>query len=216
MSAEIDVEWMIQKGYYIESHLKSEGIGFEAFDIINKSDKKAGNKIRKKIISRFMRHLRSDFLESYNGVDIINIKHGVYCIAVGSGFEILYKNRESRILYIGSGGVYSRIKSHLSGKLFDFVRDLKTIPLRFYICDLTDFENGKDIQRSLEYALLMKFREDVDDNLPLLNKRSAPNKIPNCNFSRNLYRPIQRDKGPRTTQWLIKPHDEDKWKGALG
>ncbi|GEM_PF-3501155 len=215
MPTEIDVQWMVQKGYSLESHLIAEGMSFDAFYIINRADSKTGKSIRKKIISKFMKDLRSDFSEDYKGVDISKIKYGVYCISIGTGFEIDYTEKTSRVLYIGSGAVYDRIKQHLSGKLFDFVRALRTIPLRFYICDLSDVENGRNAQRDLEYALLRRFCEEIDDNFPLLNKRNAPKKSTGCNFSKKWHFPIQKDRGKNTTQWLIKPYDMGMWKGSL-
>ncbi len=215
MSEEIDVKWMIQKGYSLESHLIAEGMSFDAFDLINRADKKIGKTIRQKIIAQFMKDLRSDFSDEYDEVDLLKIKYGVYCISVGTGFEIDYTKRTSRVLYIGSGAVHDRIKQHLSGKLFDFVRALRTIPLRFYICDLTDIEDGKTVQRALEYSLLRQFCEKVDDSFPLLNKRNAPNKVSRYKFSKGWDFPIQKDRGKNTTQWLIKPYDMEMWKGAL-
>ncbi|PLX39580.1 MAG: hypothetical protein C0606_03515 [Hyphomicrobiales bacterium] len=211
----IGVKWIIQRGYSIEGQLAADGLSFEAFDLIEASTSAtATEKIKGKIISRLAKNLRSDCQEDADA-DISKIQYGVYCIALGTGFEIDYKKRNSRIVYIGSGSVYGRIKSHLKGKLFEFASALRSVPLRFYIADLTDVPNGKSVQRQLEQALLKKFEDEIDNEFPLLNKRNAHARDLSVAFDKGWDLPLQRERGRGTTNWLLKAVDEDAWKGQL-
>ncbi len=93
-----NVKWVVQKGYSVDNQLISEGLSFEAFDLIKKStDIKTVEKIKGKIISKLAKNIKADCLES-SKLDISLITHGVYCIAVGTGFEIDYKKQNSRIV----------------------------------------------------------------------------------------------------------------------
>ena len=211
----IKPEWIVQKGYSIDAQLQLEGLSFEAFDLIKgATDEKTAEKVKGKIISGLAKELRAECLEEHD-VDVAKISYGVYCIALGTGFEMNYTLRSSRIVYVGSGAAYSRIKSHLKGKLFEFASILRSIPLRFYICDLSHEQNGKQLQRQLEQSLLAKFGEEVDTDLPLLNSRNASAEYNANLFSKGWDRPIQKEKGRRTTNWLLSAADNEAWKGAL-
>ncbi|MCB0086213.1 MAG: hypothetical protein KDE47_34970, partial [Caldilineaceae bacterium] len=166
------IDWIVKRGYSIDKQLQLDGLSFDAFELIQKStDRKATNRIKGKIVSRLAKELRSDCLENSNGIDIAQIKYGAYCIAVGTGFEMDYTMRTSRVVYIGSGAVYERINAHLKDKLFEFASVLRSIPLRFYITDLSSCENALKVQRNLEQALLQKFSEEIDTEFLLLNSR---------------------------------------------
>lgn len=208
------VKWLIQRGYSIESQLAADGLSFEAFDLIEKStDSKTIDKVKGKIVSRLAKELRSDCLEQ--GLDISKVTHGCYCIALGTGFEVDYTMQSSRVVYVGSGSVYGRIKSHLKGKLFDFASALRSVPLRFYVCDLSDAPNSKTLQRALEQALLNKFSQEIDTAFPLLNARNASAKPTAVRWESGWDKPLHKDRGRQTTNWLIKPADAEDWKGAL-
>ncbi|WP_372674774.1 hypothetical protein [Aquicoccus sp.] len=209
-----DVKWIVQRGYSIDAQLIADGLSFDAFDLIERStDAKTSQKIKNKIVGRLAKEFSSDCLEQ--GLDVKAIQYGCYCIAVGTGFEVDYNIRSSRIVYVGSGSVYGRIKSHLAGKLFDFASILRSIPLRFYVCDLSGLENGKLLQRSLEQKLLKKFHDEIDTGLPLLNSRNAKISDDCADFDKGWDYPVQKERGAKTTNWLLKPYDTEVWKGAL-
>lgn len=208
------IDWVVQRGYSIDQQLGLDGLSFEAFDVIKKSaGDRAAAQVRGKIISRLAKELQADCAE--NDLDIRRITNGCYCIAVGTGFEVNYTLRSSRIVYIGSGAVYSRIKSHLKGKLFDFASVLRSIPLRFYVCDLTDADEGRSLSRKLEQSLLAKFHSEVDTALPLLNARNAAAKYDPSEFAPGWDYPIQKQRGKSSTNWLLSAADAETWKGTL-
>ncbi len=211
----VKVNWIVQKGYSIDEQLRWEGLSFDAFDIIERSaDKKTADKVKGKIISGLAKELRSECLDEHE-LDVAKIQYGTYCISLGTGFEMNYTLRSSRVLYIGSGSVYGRMKSHLRGKLFDFASVLRSIPLRFYFCDLTGEKDGKVLQRQLEQSLLAKFRNEIDTELPLLNSRDAAAKFDSKKFLTGWDKPVQKEKGKSTTDWLLNAADSKTWKGAL-
>lgn len=212
-----DVKWVVQRGYSIESQLSTDGLSFDAFELIkNSTSSRTVEKVKSKIIGRLAKNLRSDCEEDHN-IKIADIKYGCYCIGLGTGFEYDYTMRKSRILYIGSGAVYSRIKSHLKGKLFDFASVLSSVPLRFYIADLSENVDGKALQRDLEQSLLWKFQQEIDTEFPLLNSRNAKSKKELSLFKKGWDYPLQKERGRAagTTNWLIKANDLTSWKGAL-
>ena len=147
--------------------------------------------------------------------DLGAVRHGVYCIALDGEFEFDYEKKPSRVLYIGSGNIKGRIQSHLEGKLFDFAYELRVIPFRFYFCDLTASTSGKAAQMALEQALLEEFYNEIDEGLPLLNAINASRTHKLKDPSRGWNLPLQRDRGPQATAWLIKAKENNNWKGAL-
>jgi len=147
--------------------------------------------------------------------DLGAVRHGVYCIALDGEFEFDYEKKPSRVLYIGSGNIKGRIQSHLEGKLFDFAYELRVIPFRFYFCDLTASTSGEVAQRALEQALLEEFYNEIDEGLPLLNAINASRTHKLKDPSRGWNLPLQRDRGPQATAWLIKAKENNNWKGAL-
>jgi hypothetical protein len=214
----IYVQWHIQKGYSIEEQLEKDGLNFDSFKIIEKStNETVSNKIKRDIISNLCKQIRKDFLAAERSIDISAIKHGTYCIALGAGFEYSYEKRQSRVLYIGSGSIYNRIKRHLTQSLFDFAQAMNKLPLRFIIADFTELEDSNQVCRQLEQALIDKFREDIDDSLPLLNKKNAVRRDKSYTFCKGWDLPIQLDRGRSTkqTNWLIKLKKPTGWKGTL-
>ncbi|MCX7286521.1 MAG: hypothetical protein NTW20_02895 [Rhodobacterales bacterium] len=214
MADPIAVNWVTLAGYSISQQLKHEGISFDAFDIIERSIAGGAKKVRQKIVAGLAKDLRAECLEQELG-DIQKVQHGCYCISLSGGFSLDYAGGSSPVLYIGSGAVYSRMKSHLSGKLFDFAEALQSIPLAFSFCDLDDLDNATSLQRELEQSLLSKFATTIDPSLPLLNAKNAKSGASSTRFVTGWDKPLQKKKGKSTLEWLIKPSDSANWKGAL-
>jgi len=191
-------------------------MSFEAFDVVDEVLKDgASRKLRKKMANRLVKGLRAEGLSMDEQFDLGAVRHGVYCIALDGEFEFDYEKKPSRVLYIGSGNIKGRIQSHLEGKLFDFAYELRVIPFRFYFCDLTASTSGEVAQRALEQALLEEFYNEIDEGLPLLNAINASRTHKLKDPSRGWNLPLQRDRGPQATAWLIKAKENNNWKGAL-
>ena len=210
------MKWVKFRGYSIDEHLRDQGMSFEAFDVVDEVLKDgASRKLRKKMANRLVKGLRAEGLSMDEQFDLGAVRHGVYCIALDGEFEFDYEKKPSRVLYIGSGNIKGRIQSHLEGKLFDFAYELRVIPFRFYFCDLTASTSGEVAQRALEQALLEEFYNEIDEGLPLLNARQASRTHKLKDPSRGWNLPLQRDRGPQATAWLIKAKENNNWKGAL-
>ena len=212
------LNWYVQKGYSIEDTLEYHGLGFEGFEIIEKATKNS-LKVKKKIIADLCKDLRRELLEEYDfnpAADISKVKNGVYIIALGGPFELQYEKKPSRVLYIGSGSVYSRVRNHLSGKLFDFAESIPNMKLRFFFADLGDGKNSHDKCRFLEQRLLEKFKDETDDSLPLLNKiNSRLSKDETYTLPTGWDKPLHADRGKSVVEWRLIPSNFDKWKGSL-
>jgi hypothetical protein len=210
------MKWVKLRDYSIDEHLKYEGFSFEAFDVVDEVLKEnASQKLRKKMANRLVKELQNECMEDEDPMDLRSVRHGVYCIAIDGAFEFDYEIKPSRILYIGSGNIKTRIQSHLEGKLFDLAYELRVVPFRFYFCDLTHEKEGRKAQRGLEQSLLNKFSEETDKAFPLLNAINASSKH---SFERSEIgwdTPLQRDRGPQATSWLIKAKENNDWKGAF-
>lgn len=207
--------WCKLRHYSFDHHLREEGVSFDAFDTLDRIlDSKAIRILRKKMANRLIKEIRSDCQDQDDPIDLRQTKEGVYCIALDGQFEYEYEKKPSRILYIGSGRIQSRVQSHLEGKLFDFARELRVIPFRFYFADLTGAKKRNGC-RALEQSLLAKFREEVDTELPLLNSINASTTLDFGQKEAGWDLPLQRDRGRNATSWLIKTKDSDDWKGAL-
>jgi hypothetical protein len=210
------MQWVRLRGYSIDEHLKQQGLSFEAFDVVDEVLKDdATKKLKKKMANRLVKELRSEGLSWDAPFDLNKVKHGVYCIALDGEFEFDYDKKPSRVLYVGSGNIKSRIQSHLEGKLFDFAYELRVIPFQFYFCDLTETENGETVQRALEQQLLEEFFESIDEGLPLLNSINASRRHKLQNPPKGWNLPLQRDRGRQATEWLIRAKENNEWKGAL-
>ena len=210
------MKWVKFRGYSIDEHLRDQGMSFEAFDVVDEVLKDgASRKLRKKMANRLVKGLRAEGLSMDEQFDLGAVRHGVYCIALDGEFEFDYEKKPSRVLYIGSGNIKGRIQSHLEGKLFDFAYELRVIPFRFYFCDLTASTSGEVAQRALEQALLEEFYNEIDEGLPLLNAINASRTHKLKDPSRGWNLPLQRDRGPQATAWLIKAKENNNWKGAL-
>jgi len=210
------LKWVKFRGYSIDEHLRDQGMSFEAFDVVDEVLKDgASRKLRKKMANRLVKGLRAEGLSMDEQFDLGAVRHGVYCIALDGEFEFDYEKKPSRVLYIGSGNIKGRIQSHLEGKLFDFAYELRVIPFRFYFCDLTASTSGEVAQRALEQALLEEFYNEIDEGLPLLNAINASRTHKLKDPSRGWNLPLQRDRGPQATAWLIKAKENNNWKGAL-
>ena len=215
MAKSVTVKWVTLTGYSISDQLKHEGLSFDGFDIIERSIPGGAKKVRQKVVAGLAKDLRSECLEQELG-DIQKIQHGCYCISLAGGFSLDYQLGSSPVLYVGSGAVYSRMKSHLTGKLFDFAQALQSIPLTFSFCDLDEqLGDASSAQRDLEQALLSKFSASFDASLPLLNANNAKSVVSEIKFATGWDRPLQGKKGKKTLEWLIKPADSANWKGAL-
>ena len=209
------MSWVQLRGYSIESRLKVEGLSFDAFDLIASTyGASATSKLKKKVIGRLGKELSRDYEEEASS-KLASVQHGCYVIALGGQFQLSYTLQPSRVVYIGSGEAFKRLKSHLSGKLFDFAGALRNVPLRFFICDLTDGDAGKIRQRQLEQALLDKFRSEFDPDLPLLNKSNATTKKFIGQWGKSWDKPLHKDRGPNVANWLLQPTDTNVWKGVL-
>lgn len=210
------MKWVRFQGYSIDEHLREQGFSFEAFDVVDEVLKvEASRKLRKKMANRLVRSLCAEGLAMDEPFDLGAVRHGVYCIALDGEFEFDYSKKPSRVLYIGSGFIKGRLQSHLEGKLFDFAYELRVIPFRFYFCDLTEQENAEIAQRALEQSLLEEFYTQIDESLPLLNAINASRKHKLDSQTKGWNLPLQRDKGPQATSWLIKAKENLSWKGAL-
>ncbi|MTE00452.1 hypothetical protein GIY56_09140 [Paracoccus sp. YIM 132242] len=190
-------------------------MAFEAIDAISEILKEdAVRKIRKKMASRLVKKLAIECKGEFD-FDLRSATKGVYCIALDEEFEFDYEKRPSRILHIGSGNICTRISSHLEGKLFDFAYDLRVVPFRFYFADLTTSLVEKKNHVALEQSLLAKFSSDTDQSLPLLNKNNASKSLTFGEANSGWDKPLQRDRGPQATAWLLKAKEANHWKGAL-
>ena len=214
MANPIEMAWVHLDGYSISDQISREGLSFGAFNIIERSIVGGAKKVRQKVVAGLAKDLRAECLEKELG-DIQKIQCGCYCISLDGGFSLDYTNGSSPVLYVGSGAVYSRMKSHLAGKLFEFAEALQSIPLRFWFCDLGQNNDPATLQRELEQALLDKFSNLVDPALPLLNSKNAKAQSDSSKFPIGWDKPLQKKKGKNTLEWLLKPADSANWKGAL-
>ncbi|WP_139274579.1 hypothetical protein [Roseovarius azorensis] len=205
-------------GYSIESHLKAAGLSFDALDIVEKTFKVNGvQKLRGKVVGRLGSELRREYANQNGEKDINAVSTGCYCIGIGGEYQIRYSDGfASRVVYIGSGNVYGRLKSHLKDKLFDFAHAMRGIPLTFHIADLRE---SKLDHKNLEQMLLDKFKSNSGGSLPLLNKNNAVNKAMDSPSESKLKagwdKPLHKDKGKQVAKWLIEPRNFDEWKGIL-
>ncbi|MFZ1727289.1 MAG: hypothetical protein WBO29_10845 [Albidovulum sp.] len=209
------MNWVLLKNFSIESQLKAEGLSFDAFDIVEKTFKDSGlRKLRQKVIGRLGSELRIKYdKESKDEKDLNSIVNGCYCIGLGGQYKIPYsEDFSSRVIYIGSGRVYNRIKSHLTAKLFDFAQAMPGIPLQFHICDL---DQPKLDRKDFEQGLLQKFVEDSGGSKPLLNANDAKSDPLKLTLPSGWDKPLHKDKGVQIAKWLIRPTNMDEWKGAL-
>jgi hypothetical protein len=225
-SKPVKLEWLVLKNYSIEAQLQIDGLTFQSFETIRQSlGDSAVDSIQKKIVGRMAKGLRTEGLESvindeqeFDGPDIAKIRSGCYVISVCNGFEIDYSNdsgeRSSRVLYIGSGSVYNRIKSHLSEKLFEFSSTLPSVPLRFSIVELPGHDEEKGTHKAVEQMLLAEFAQRNGGEFPLLNKNNAHLNPPELDLEKGWELPLQKDKGKKTTDWVLKPADRERFKGA--
>ena len=199
----------------MEEHLVGAGLSFSAFDILRSSlNEESASKVKQKVVARLGKDIRRDFIEEHD-LDVAKITYGCYCIGLDGGFEINYELCPSDIVYIGSGAVYGRMKSHLSGKLFDFASKLRAIPFRLYVADLSRHQDGQRAQRLLEQAMLARFCERYEPLFPLLNAKNASSGSHDGLFETGWDVPVQRSRGRNTTGWLLKPTDAEDWKGKL-
>lgn len=209
------ITWVSLKGYSVEAQLKAEGLSFDAFEIVEKTFKKSGiNKLRKKVIGRLGTELRSAYREeSENEKDLNAIVNGCYCIGLGGDYKISYSNEfSSRIVYIGSGKVFGRIKTHLSARLFEFAQAMPGVALQFHICDL----DGSSFDRKqVEQSLLNKFASMSNGLKPLLNLKEAAAGEVGIRLPTSWDKPLHSDRGVQVAKWLIQPINFEFWKGAL-
>lgn len=215
------VDWHVLKGWSIEEELEHHGLSFEGLSYVENAIEGGSQKLRTKIIGGLGKDLRHELLEENDGdpeADLSRMKYGTYVISVGSEFTLDYSGgkKQSRVLYIGSGHVYNRIKSHLKGKLFDLVESLPMLRLRFHIADFGDAKKAKERCRILEQSLLQCFAERVDPTLPLLNKKNALNqKIDFSSLPKGWDKPLHKDRGRNQVEWKIEPVSAEIWKGSL-
>lgn len=214
-----DVNWHVLKGWSIEEEMRYHGLTFEGLEFVENAVSGSSQKLKTKVIGNLGKDLRSELMDENDGAaDLNKMKYGTYVISVGKQFVIDYSESttQSRVLYIGSGRVYGRIKSHLKGKLFDFVESFPTLRLRFHIVDFGDGDEAKLQCKYLEQALLQSFSEKIDSQLPLLNKNKALDQdIDLSCLPKGWDRPLHKDKGSNIIEWKIEPSNPMKWKGSL-
>ncbi|MDP3860684.1 MAG: hypothetical protein Q8Q63_03770 [Phaeovulum sp.] len=206
--------WTLLDGYSIESQLNADGLSFSAFDIVTKTFKMTGaEKLRGKVVGRLGSELRQEYREQNGDKDINLVTGGCYSISLGGAFQVRYSDVfNSRVVYIGSGNVFGRLKGHLKGKLFDFAGAIRGVPLRFHVADLKETDVS---HKDLEQALLNKFLTESGGSLPLMNKINAKADVKTKGWPKGWDKPLHKDKGQQIAKWLIQPVSFDAWKGVL-
>lgn len=142
------------------------------------------------------------------GLDIWEVKRGVYVIALSYPLSIRYRTRRSQVIYIGMGNIMGRIKQHFNDTLFDFMLDLAGADFDFYFARPA-LPGTATYFKHVEHLMLEYFSEQyggLDDGrrFPILNKNAGSDK--DFHGGTDWWKKPLKAYG-QTPLWELKPTD---------
>lgn len=167
-----EVEWWKVTNQSLAVAVRNVGFDLAIFDQYTKTIQD-GIKIQAR--KEALQMIEDDFFDISDGIDLRDIRYGIYVICVSNPFTISYKGGHSNVVYIGRGHIFGRIKSHYQRSLFSFMQSLSGASFDFHFCE-PKRPGSPNFWEHVEFLLLEEFRSKAGGGeLPLLNKNSATN-----------------------------------------
>jgi len=195
------VSWWKIKNQSLANAVRNVGFDLAVYDEYTPQTQK---EIRKQAITEALRLLRDEFSATAKK-DIKQITCGVYVICLSDPFTIKYGKKNSKIIYIGRGNVFARLKSHYETSLFNFMQSLSGTNFDFYISEPKKRGGGKanDYYKHIEHRLLEKFSENIgggEKEFPLFNINAGANK--NLDEGKGWDKPLSS--AGEKPQWILE------------
>jgi hypothetical protein len=161
--------------------------------------------LRKRAINAAMASIAEEF-EDVSGIELTNVKQGVYVISLAPPLAVQYGKWWSPVLYIGIGNVFWRLESHFRDKLFNLMQSLSGATFDFAIA-IPSMEGEAMYYKHVEHLMLKYFARRATETgkklrYPILNSNAGADKAienPDGWWSRPL-----KSAGKKRL-WLISP-----------
>lgn len=203
----IKVEWTKTEPITIREYGNYCGFNLSIIDLLTLSNERR-NWIEKEIVSCILEELDATWKKYQWDTHLSKVGKGVYVITLSGNMCIQYPNKESQVIYIGSGEIRKRIKAHLINWVTHFSESLHDIKFQIWMTEIK-IPGSPNAFRDVEADLIEMFETEYGD-LPIENSKAGNYHKNNHHYNTEWEIPLKIN-GSINSGWCIAPMPDNEW-----
>ncbi len=205
--ADIKVEWTKSEPVSIREYGGYCGFNLSTIDLLELSaDRREW--VEGEVVNSFLKELDTIWDKDHWDTALPNVKKGVYIITLSGNICIQYPNKESQVVYIGSGKIRDKINMHITNWITHYSESLHDIKFQIWMTEIK-VPGSPNAFKDVQADLIEIFEKEYGD-LPIQNTQGGNRHKKDHHYNPEWKLPLRVNPSIEKG-WCIAPMPENKW-----